>query len=91
MKRLAERQLDDSDMTLRDLRLVGESFKVTLRGVYHSRISYPEPTAAEQERLTRSPLPEDFTAPPEPVSDLPVDGSEPPEIAQPGPGASESL
>ena len=90
-ERLAERQLDDSDMTLRDLRLVGESFKVTLRGVYHSRISYPEPTAAEQERLTRSPLPEDFTAPPEPVSDLPVDGSEAPEIAQPGPGASGSL
>ena len=81
----AERQLDDSEMTLRDLRLIGESFKVTLRGVYHPRIEYPEPTAAERQRLTRDPLPEDFKAPPEPVSDFPIDGSELPEIPRAGP------
>ena len=83
-ERLAERQLDDSDLTLRDLRLIGESFKVTLRGVYHPRIEYPEPTAAERERLARGPLPEDFKAPPAPVSDLPIDGSELPEIPRSG-------
>ena len=84
-ERLAERQLDDSEMTLRDLRLIGESFKVTLRGVYHPRIEYPEPTATERQRLTRASLPEDFKAPPEPVGDLPIDGSELPEIPRAGP------
>ena len=47
-ERLSERQLDESDLTLRDLRAVGESFKLTLRGVYHPRIEYPAPSAAER-------------------------------------------
>ena len=46
-ERLAERQFDDTDLTFRQLHRIAESFKVTLRGVYHPRIAYPEPTAAE--------------------------------------------
>jgi putative nucleotidyltransferase with HDIG domain len=46
-ERLAEAQLDESDLTLRDLRDVAASFKHTLRAVYHPRIEYPEPTDVE--------------------------------------------
>ncbi|MEX1254206.1 MAG: HDIG domain-containing metalloprotein [Dehalococcoidia bacterium] len=47
-ERLAEGELDECDLTLRDIRTIAESFKQTLRGVYHPRIAYPE--ATEQER-----------------------------------------
>ena len=50
-ERVAEGQLDDCDLTLRDLRVIGESFKATLRGVYHPRIEYPVPTLAELQRV----------------------------------------
>jgi putative nucleotidyltransferase with HDIG domain len=49
-ERLQEGQLDDSDLTLRDLRTIAESFKTTFRAVYHPRIQYPAPTAAEERR-----------------------------------------
>ena len=69
-ERVAEGQLDECDITLRDLKTVGESFKTTLRGVYHPRIEYPAPTAAERATAAvgRSPDPlpgpMDGTAPP---------------------------
>ncbi len=46
-ERLAEGQLEESDLTLRDLKTIAESFKATLRGIYHPRIEYPAPTQAE--------------------------------------------
>jgi putative nucleotidyltransferase with HDIG domain len=46
-ERVSEGQLDDSDLTLRDLKTIANSFKATLRGIYHPRIEYPAPTAAE--------------------------------------------
>jgi hypothetical protein len=47
-QRTAEGLLDESDLTLRELKLVSESFKATLRGVYHPRLEYPaDPAAAE--------------------------------------------
>jgi putative nucleotidyltransferase with HDIG domain len=49
-ERLSEGQLDDSDLTLRDIRTIAESFKATLRAVYHPRIAYPAPTAMEERR-----------------------------------------
>jgi len=36
-----EGQLDDTQLTLRDLNLATESFVTTLRGTYHPRIQYP--------------------------------------------------
>lgn len=35
-------QLDESELTLNDLRLLSEQFERTLLGMYHSRIQYPE-------------------------------------------------
>ena len=46
-ERLAEGQLDESDLTLRNIRALAESFKATLRAVYHPRVEYPAPTEAE--------------------------------------------
>ncbi len=50
-ERLAEGELDECDLTLRELRTIADSFKQTLRGVYHPRIEYPEPTPREQRAL----------------------------------------
>jgi cyclic-di-AMP phosphodiesterase PgpH len=46
-ERLAEGQLDECDITMRELQQVSESFKATLRAIYHPRIEYPNPTAEE--------------------------------------------
>jgi putative nucleotidyltransferase with HDIG domain len=56
-ERMAEGQFDDCDITLRDLRTVAESFKGTMRAVYHPRVEYPAPTPAEEERRRRAALP----------------------------------
>jgi putative nucleotidyltransferase with HDIG domain len=56
-ERLAEGQLDECDLTLRDLRTIAESFKSTMRAVYHPRVQYPRPTEAEaRRRVLRLPL-----------------------------------
>ncbi|MDO8614273.1 MAG: HDIG domain-containing protein [Dehalococcoidia bacterium] len=46
-ERVAEGQMDECDLTMRDLKTIGESFKATLRGIYHPRIEYPAPTRGE--------------------------------------------
>jgi len=46
-ERLAEGQLDECDITMRELQQVARSFKSTLRAVYHPRIEYPQPSAEE--------------------------------------------
>ncbi len=46
-ERLAEGQLDESDLTLKNIRALAASFKATLRAVYHPRVEYPAPTEAE--------------------------------------------
>jgi putative nucleotidyltransferase with HDIG domain len=38
-----EGQLDDSDLTLRDLRVIQDAFISVLKGVFHPRVKYPEP------------------------------------------------
>ena len=56
-ERMQEGQLDDSDLTLRDLRTIAESFKATMRAVYHPRVQYPAPTEMEvKRRVLRIPL-----------------------------------
>jgi hypothetical protein len=40
--RLSAGQLDQTDLTLRDLDEIIESFTTTLRGIYHPRIEYPK-------------------------------------------------
>jgi putative nucleotidyltransferase with HDIG domain len=46
--RMEDGQLDESDLTLRDLQRIKETFVNVLQGVYHPRIKYPE--AAEENR-----------------------------------------
>jgi len=41
-KRFFEGQLDESNLTLKDLNLIKRSFIETLLGIYHQRIEYPE-------------------------------------------------
>jgi putative nucleotidyltransferase with HDIG domain len=50
-ERQGEGELDESNLTLRELRVIAESFKQTLRGVYHPRIAYPAPTEPERRAL----------------------------------------
>ncbi len=44
-ERMAEGQFDESDLTLRDLRVIAASFKSSLRAIYHPRIEYPAAVA----------------------------------------------
>ena len=37
----SEGQLDECDLTLRDLNLIAQSFLHTLEGIYHARPEYP--------------------------------------------------
>lgn len=46
-ERLAEGQFDECDITMRELQLIADSFKATLRAVYHPRIEYPPPATDE--------------------------------------------
>ncbi|MFO1518935.1 MAG: HDIG domain-containing protein [bacterium] len=41
-KSFAEEQLEECDLTLRDLRTIADSFVRVLIGIYHQRIEYPE-------------------------------------------------
>jgi putative nucleotidyltransferase with HDIG domain len=46
--RLSGEQLDKTDLTLRDLDDIVESFTTTFRGIYHPRIEYPKLKQLEQ-------------------------------------------
>jgi putative nucleotidyltransferase with HDIG domain len=56
-ERLAEGQLDECDITLREIQAVAASFKATLRAVYHPRVQYPSPTPDEIATLARGETP----------------------------------
>jgi hypothetical protein len=46
-------QLDESDLTLRDLNEIAKSFDKTLNGIYHRRIEYPiDPSSPSTDDLT---------------------------------------
>jgi hypothetical protein len=42
-------QLDECDLTLKDLHKISESFSKLLAGIYHSRVEYPDPEKDEEE------------------------------------------
>jgi hypothetical protein len=52
-ERLAEGQMDECDVTMRELQQVAASFKATLRAVYHPRIAYPNPAPEELARMAQ--------------------------------------
>ena len=61
-ERVEEGQFDECDLSLRDLRVVADSFATTMNAVYHPRVEYPEPT--ERERTARRSLVGRVPAPP---------------------------
>jgi putative nucleotidyltransferase with HDIG domain len=46
--RMEQGQLDECDLTLRDLQVIRQSFVDTLKGLYHTRVEYPEPKEPAQ-------------------------------------------
>ncbi len=56
-ERLAEGQLDECDITMRELQEVAASFKATLRAAYHPRIEYPSPAPEELAAMAGVPEP----------------------------------
>lgn len=58
-ERVEECQFDACDISLRDLRLVVDSYVRTLTAVYHPRVEYPEPTARELASRRVQALPDD--------------------------------
>jgi len=45
-QRVADGQLDECDLTLRDLQAIRQTFISALKGIFHPRIQYPQPSAA---------------------------------------------
>jgi hypothetical protein len=54
-KNFTEAQLDECEMTLKDLHFIAESFTRVLVGIYHQRIEYPE---MEDKKATVTPIQE---------------------------------
>jgi cyclic-di-AMP phosphodiesterase PgpH len=56
-QRIADRQLDDCDLTLGELKIIAERFRFTLTMMLHSRIAYPKhvakPPAAPRDEALR--------------------------------------
>lgn len=46
-ERIEEGQLDECPLSLRDLRVVADTYAATLNAVFHPRVEYPEPTRRE--------------------------------------------
>ena len=67
-ERVEEGQFDECEISLRDLRVVADSFAAALNAVYHPRVEYPEPTARELALRRTVPLdggPPSLGAPPQ--------------------------
>jgi len=54
-KRIIDHQLDDCDLSLKEIRTISESFTFTLKNMLHSRISYPDEQPKRAERKSSPP------------------------------------
>ncbi|MEK7861009.1 MAG: HD family phosphohydrolase, partial [Chloroflexota bacterium] len=54
-ERLGDGQLDECDLTLRDIHRITDAFGELLLGVYHERIPYPEDRIARIDPVDRPP------------------------------------
>jgi hypothetical protein len=52
-ERIDEGELNECALSLRDLRVVADTFVTTLNAVYHPRVEYPEPSSREREQRGR--------------------------------------
>ena len=62
-ERVEEGQFDECALSLRDLRMIVDSFSSALNAVYHPRVEYPEPTdreLAERAGTTAAATPDEF-------------------------------
>ena len=50
-RRLMDRQLDESDLTITDVRRIEESLIRSLLALFHHRIKYPDAAIADQRRV----------------------------------------
>ncbi len=54
-ERIEDGQLDECDLTVRDIARIQEAFVSMLKGIYHPRVQYPSSTQKEEEQPTPSP------------------------------------
>ncbi len=59
-RRREEGQLDDADLSFRDLTRIVDSFVATLRGVYHPRITYPSMDKPAADSPAEAPAPQEM-------------------------------
>ncbi|QTL97969.1 HDIG domain-containing protein [Iocasia frigidifontis] len=52
--KLIEGQLDESDLSLKELDIITESFVKVLTGIYHQRVEYPDSLLKEMKRVDKS-------------------------------------
>ncbi|MSP22671.1 MAG: HDIG domain-containing protein [Dehalococcoidia bacterium] len=78
-ERIEEGQLDECDISMRDLAVVSDSFTRSLSAVYHPRVQYPEPTLRELDARRVDPLPSPPSA--REPSTVAATGSPPPTAA----------
>ncbi len=50
--RLQDGQFSECDLTFKELQIVGKTLCETLNGIFHSRITYPEPPEDKGERMS---------------------------------------
>lgn len=65
--RVAERQLDETNLTLKDLDTLVDSFCTTLRGMYHPRIEYPKLDAPQPAEPAALPVASPLNEPTQPA------------------------
>lgn len=70
-QRIALGQLDDTDLTMKDLTTIIDSFTATMRGIYHPRVKYPQ---LDKRAETPDAAPE---ATPEPAQEAATDAAAP--------------
>ncbi|MFN2158822.1 MAG: HD family phosphohydrolase [Anaerolineales bacterium] len=58
--RVSSDQLDSTDLTMRELEKIGESFTATLKGVYHPRVKYPQKVGGAASEPVTTPIQRPF-------------------------------
>ena len=71
-QRIADRQLDESDLTLAELRIIAERFRFTLMTMLHTRIAYPKPDTKMLSQRDEGFRPDVMAATKKPASAPPV-------------------
>ena len=71
-QRIADRQLDECDLTLAELRVIAERFRFTLMTMLHTRIAYPKQETKTRPCTDDGPRPDVMAATKKPASAPPM-------------------